>query len=187
MKRVKRAQVAAALARTAATFGQGHAKRSLLSMTIQEKTANQYRSKLLPLEDFLIAREKRAIVDTTPLALQLTEEDYHEYLFALVTNHMPIPAGMHSALRKQQEVLGIPMWTETDSCRAALRGAKYRGGVDSTDFAVIPRGTLSPDMWETLVNHTKQVRPNMAQAIVVQYGCDLRISQLVALRSNTYL
>ena len=98
MKTAKRLAVAAMLARTAKTFVKSQAKQTLLSMTIRAKTASQYASKLIPPEDFLVARGKRRKTDNQPLALSITED-------LVILLRRIIEGGQHFSATVQGEAL----------------------------------------------------------------------------------
>jgi integrase len=184
MRQARRAQLAQRLAQSAAAAEEAGtpAKSQLIGLSIQESTARQYASQLRLLEAFLVARGRRSPDDATPVAIGLTEEEYCAFLLAAVENGEKIPAQMHSALRKQQEILGLCLWAESPSILAAMRGARYRGGENASKS--LPRGTLSEDMLQALRTHIGLHFPHMLNGVVVQCGCALRISQLITLRSG---
>lgn len=180
----RKRRLAVQLAAEAPLSGQ-QAYSKLALLTIQQSTAAQYDSQLVLLREYLAARGLRAFSSQEPVAATCSKEHYLQYLWALTAQGIAVPTGQHSALRKQQQVLALPMWTEDQDIRTALKGARYRGGhkLESTH---LPRGTVTPEMLQSLVDLAQRTCPKFVPAIVVQYGCDLRISQLIALRSGHY-
>ncbi len=181
MWKAKRAALAQRLAEAAKKSPPGVAKPRLIALSVVDKTQKQYASQLRLLEAFLVALGRRAPDDTSPVAASLTEDDYCSFLLSLVDVDEKIPGQVHSALRKQQETLGLPLWTESPSVQCALRGAKYRGGNTPKP---LPRGTLTLKMFVALRNHIAEHYAHMVHGVVVQYGCVLRVSQLVSIRSG---
>lgn len=121
-KATRNAALAQRLATRARAMIATEEKQKMLTWTIQASTASQYASALRPLELFLTKMGKRSESDVSPVALKLQPDDYVLYLSAMASEKEKVPTGLHSALRKQQEVLGLEMWADRPDMQAVKRG-----------------------------------------------------------------
>lgn len=153
---------------------------NLISLTIKKDTLAQYESILNTYKNFLQAR---AVKKADRRVGELHSED--ELLIFLdackESEHVP-PMTFRSALQKELELCDRPPLSPR--VMAAFRGLFYAGG-NAPVKAV--RGTVTCKMLEELLELTLLTAPHMYDAITVQFGAALRVSQLVDIKSGDFL
>lgn len=157
------------------------ARNALVSLSVQRSTLQQYEAHLKLFREFMIASGK--LQDGMSVAEVATQDDLLQFLDAVVRDpgtEAKVGPGLRSALRKQLQLLGLPLWIDSEVVSAAFKGARYRGG----EAKRTPRGTVTEEMLQELLQHTRQVAPEMVDAILVQFRLGLRISQLVGLQAG---
>jgi hypothetical protein len=160
---------------------------TLVAWTVQPSTLYQYETTLSPYRSFLIGVGACDAGDPRATAQIATQASFALFLLssALAKKDEParraVSATLRSALRKQQEVAGLPLWACDPEVVAMVKGARYQGG---TGVKRLPRGTLTPPMWEAFVVFTTQHACHMLGGFTVQKGCALRISQLIGILSG---
>lgn len=157
------------------------ARSDLALRTVQRTTLQQYESACSLLRAFCMELGLLTEDDSRVVAEVVDEDLFDVFLLATVHEEMKVPAALRTALRKQQQVLNLPMWAEHDRAKTSFKGARYNGG---TKPETRKRGTLNLAMYKQLIGFTKMKNPHLISGITCQWGCALRISQMVGLLSG---
>lgn len=179
MPKEKRGKILEALA---ATRPVAEARNSLAGLTILRKTATQYASALSSFLAWLRLRKGISEKDQRTAAELATCDDFIQFLDAAQLSGLTVSATFRSALLKQQQCLGLPTWAANSECIVLFKGFRYNGGKNRGTNKI--RGTVTPQMLNGLVEYTRKQHPEMVDAILVQFGCALRVSQLINIVSG---
>lgn len=118
--------------------------------------------------------------DFKTLALEFRREDFFSFYYAHAQCH-PFQFGrMRAALRLAQMMAGVEIWACWEEFKTAEKGATHKAANNST-YGTRLRGTLSNDMLDNLISWVRERNAFMADAMAIQVGACLRISELIKL------
>lgn len=118
--------------------------------------------------------------DFITLAHEFKRADFYSYCAGHSTVHTVQYSRSRASLRLAQMMAGVDVWASEEEFKTMEKGA-YNCAAARGLISKRPRGTLSEEMFTNLITWVRERNSFMADAMIIQAGACLRISELTSL------